>query len=77
MSNNVHDLETSFSICNSIIYEISMVPTKLLWNIHKQMSEISGTVDKTSFAGKNILICGDLYQLPLVMAKPVFQMKGQ
>lgn len=72
MSNNVHDLETSFSICNSIIYEISMVPTKLLWNIHKQMSEIFGTVDKTSFAGNLYL-----YQLPLVMAKPVFQMKGQ
>lgn len=35
-----------------IIYEISMVPTKVLWNIHKQISEIFETVDKTSFVGK-------------------------
>lgn len=59
-----------------IIDEISMVSSTLLLNIHKRLCEIFGVVDEKPFAGKSILVCGDLYQLPPVMAKSVFDTDG-
>jgi len=59
-----------------IIDEISMVSSKLLLNIHKRLCEIFSVVDEKPFAGKSILVCGDLYQLPPLMARPVFDTEG-
>ena len=59
-----------------IIDEISMVSSILLLNIHKRLNEIFGITDERPFAGKSIIVCGDLYQLPPVMAKPVFSTEG-
>ena len=59
-----------------IIDEISMVSSKLLFQIHQRLCEIFGTSDQVPFAGKSILVCGDLYQLPPVMAHPVFSTDG-
>jgi PIF1 helicase. len=59
-----------------VIDKISMVSSKLLLNIHKRLCEIFGVVNEKLFAGKSILACGDLYQLPPVMARPVFDTEG-
>ena len=59
-----------------IIDEISMVSSKLLLDIHKRLNEIFAVTDDRPFAGKSIIVCGDLYQLPPVMAKPVFSTEG-
>ena len=56
--------------------EISMVSSKLLLDIHKRLNEIFGVANERPFAGKSIVVCGDLYQLPPVMAKPVFSTEG-
>ena len=55
-----------------IIDEISMVSSKLFYQVHKRMNEIFCPGQDFSFGGKSIIICGDLYQLPPVRAKPVF-----
>ena len=59
-----------------IIDEISMVSSSLLLNIHRRLCEIFGVVDERPFAGKGILVCGDFYQLPPVLAKPAFSIDG-
>lgn len=59
-----------------IIDEISMVSPKLLLNVHRRLCEIFGVIEETPFAGKSILVCGDLYQLPPVLAKPIFSTEG-
>ena len=48
-----------------IIDEISMVSGKSLIEIFSPGQDIP-------FCGKSIVVCGDLYQLPPVNAKPVF-----
>jgi len=35
------------------------------------------TDNKNPFAGKSILLCGDLYQLPPIRASPVFSFEGR
>ena len=55
-----------------IIDEISMVSSKLFYQVHKRMNEIFCPGQDFSFGGKSIIVCGDLYQLPPVRAKPVF-----
>ena len=59
-----------------IIDEISMVPSKLLFHIHQRLLEIFGCLSNAPFAGKSVLVCGDLYQLPPVRAKPIFMFDG-
>ena len=54
------------------IDEISMVSAKLLLQIHQRLCEIFGKSDSIPFAGKTVIVSGDLYQLPPVLAKPVF-----
>ena len=58
------------------IDEISMVSAKLLLQTHQRLCEIFGTSDSIPFAGKTVIVSGDLYQLPPVLAKPVFSMDG-
>ena len=58
------------------IDEISMVSAKLLLQTHQRLCEIFGTSDSIPFANKTVIVSGDLYQLPPVLAKPVFSMDG-
>ena len=62
----------------SVIFidEISMVGSKLLLQIHQRLCEIFGMSDRIPFANKTIIASGDLYQLPPVLAKPVFSIDG-
>ena len=62
----------------SVIFidEISMVGSKLLLQIHQRLCEIFGMSDRIPFANKTIIASGDLYQLPPVLAKPVFSTDG-
>ena len=55
-----------------IIDEISMVSSKLFYQIHKRLNEIFSPAQDVPFGGKSVLVCGDLCQLPPVRAKPVF-----
>ena len=55
-----------------IIDEISMVPSKLLFQVHQRLLDIFACSSNIPFAGKPVLVCGDLYQLPPVRAKPIF-----
>ena len=55
-----------------IINEISMVSSKLFYQIHKRLNEIFGSRKDVPLRGKYVLVCGDLSQLPAVHAKPVF-----
>ena len=43
------------------IDEISMVSAKLLLQIHQRLCEIFGKSDSIPFAGKTIIVSGDLY----------------
>ena len=54
-----------------MIDEISMVPGKLFRQIDSRLREIFNC-DKP-FAGKSVLLCGDLYQLPPVSGKSLFK----
>ena len=49
-----------------------MVPSKLLFQVHQRLIEIFESPSNILFAGKSVIICGDLNQLPPVRAKPVF-----
>ena len=53
-----------------------MVGSKLLLQIHQRLCEIFGMSDRIPFANKTIIASGDLYQLPPVLAKPVFSLDG-
>ena len=55
-----------------LIDEKSMVSGKLLYQIHKRLNEIFSLQQDIPYSGKLILVCGGLYQLPPVQAKPVF-----
>ena len=55
-----------------IIGKISMVSSKLFYQTHKCMNEIFCPGQDIPFGEKSVLVCGDLYQLPQVPAKPLF-----
>ena len=56
-----------------VIDEISMVGSDMLLNIHHRLNEIKGVNgDNVWFGNTCILACGDLYQLPPVRQKCVF-----
>ena len=55
-----------------IVDEISMVSNVLLLNIHLRLSEIFGVKSSIPFAGKMLIVCGDLFQLPPVMGSRVY-----
>ena len=45
-------------------------------NIHTRICEIFGTDDDKPFAGKSIIVCGDLFQLPPIFPSQVFSTEG-
>ena len=55
-----------------VIDEISMVSSKLFYQIHERLIEVFASQDDLDFGGISIIVCGDLYQLPPVMGKPVY-----
>jgi len=56
-----------------IIDEISMVANTTLLHIHQRLKEIFATSNNQLFAGLSIIAGGDLYQLPPIRKKPVFE----
>jgi hypothetical protein len=56
-----------------IIDEISMVGNTTLLHIHQRLKDIFGTSSSQLFAGISIIAVGDLYQLPPIRRKPVFE----
>ena len=54
------------------IDEISIVSNIRLLQIHKRVCEIFGCSEDILFAGKAVIIAGDLFQLPLVRAQFLF-----
>ena len=59
-----------------IIDEISMVSSKLLVHIHQRLGEIYNVPGRIPFAGKTVIVSGDLYQLSPVFGKPVYSSEG-
>ena len=55
-----------------IIDKTSMVPNKLLFHVRQRLIENFESPSDIPFAGKSVMPCGDLYQLPPVGAKPFF-----
>ena len=56
-----------------ILDEISMVSNITLIHIHQRLKEIFGSFSSQLFAGISIITVGDLYQLPPIKRKPVFE----
>ena len=56
-----------------IIDEISMVGNTTLLHIHQRLREIFDTPASKLFAGISIIVVGDMYQLPPIKRKPVFE----
>lgn len=56
-----------------VIDEISMVSNTALHHIHQRLKEIFGTSTSQLFAGLSVIALGDLYQLPPIQRKPVFE----
>ena len=70
---NEAELRNKYSeVALVIIDEISMVSSKLFYQIHKRSNEIFSPGQDVPFGGKSLLVCGHLCQLPPVPAKPVF-----
>ena len=55
-----------------IIDEIFMVSNITLLHIHQRLKELFATPNNQLFAGLSIIVVGDLYQLPPIRSKPVF-----
>ena len=56
-----------------VIDEISIVSNTSLHHIHQRLKEIFATSDSQLFAGLSVIALGDLYQLPPIQRKPVFE----
>lgn len=57
-----------------VVDEISIVSNTALHHIHQRLKEIFATSDSQLFAGLSVIIAlGDLYQLPPIQRKPVFE----
>ena len=54
-----------------VIDEMSMVKADLLYQLHMRLQEIKQ--NKLEFGGVSIILCGDLLQLPPVMAAQIFE----
>ena len=59
-----------------IIDEISMVGSNMLFQIHKQLQQLKGKGDDTTFGDTSILAVGDLYQLRPVAQPHIFAQVG-
>ena len=70
--NSITSLRNKYSEVQLIIIdEISIVSKKLFYQIHQRLVEIFN-VPNILFAGKSVLVVGDLYQLPTVNAMPEY-----
>ena len=56
----------------TIIDEISMVSSMLLYQVNQRLNEIFGYSDQLPVAGLSVIVCGDLYQLPPVRGLPIY-----
>ena len=56
-----------------IIDEISMVSNTTLLHIHQRLKDMFGSFASQLFVGISIIAVGDLYQLPPIRRKPVFE----
>ena len=56
-----------------VVDEISIVSNTALHHIHQRLKEIFATPDSQLFAGLSVIALGDLYQLPPIQRKPVFE----
>ena len=56
-----------------MVYEISMVSDKMLFNVHRRLCEIFGCNGVDTFAGKTVLLLGDLLQLSPAKLQQVFK----
>lgn len=56
-----------------IIDEISMVSNTTLLHIHQRLKEIFATPNNQLFAGLSLITLGDLYQLPPIRQRLVFE----
>ena len=56
-----------------IVDEISMVSNKTLLHIHQRLKEIFNTLNSELFAQISFIAVGDLYQLPPIRRKAVFE----
>lgn len=57
-----------------IVDEISMLSSSIVVKVHMRLQQITGNFDDL-FGGLDIILCGDLRQLPPVRALPVFSGK--
>ncbi|CAI2358280.1 unnamed protein product, partial [Caenorhabditis sp. 36 PRJEB53466] len=72
LDNKLDELRFLFSSVKLIIVdEVSMVSNVVLMKIHRRLKEISG--DREIFGGFNVLLFGDLLQLPPVRAMHAFK----
>jgi hypothetical protein len=55
-----------------IIDEISMVGNIILLHVHQRLKDIFGVSSIDLFAGISIIAVGDLYQLPPIKKKAIF-----
>merc|ERR1711983_683317 len=55
-----------------IIDEFSLVSSDMLLQIHQRMVQIFQTDESELFAGKSVVLVGDLLQLPPVNATPIY-----
>ena len=55
-----------------IIDEISVVSNMKLLFVHQRVNDIFGTPQSSLFAGRAVIVVGDLFQLPPCKGKPVF-----
>ena len=56
----------------TIMVEISMVSSMLLYQVNQRLNEIFGYSDQLPFAGLPVIVCGDLYQLPPVRGLTIY-----
>ena len=56
----------------TIIDEISVVSSMLLYQVNQRLNEIFGYSDQLPVAGLSVIVCGDLYQLPPVRGLPIY-----
>lgn len=56
-----------------IIDELSMISNITLLQIHQPLKDIFGASASQLFAGLSVVVVGDLYQLPPVRRKPIFE----
>ena len=71
---NKSELRNKYSEVELVIVdEVSMVSSKLFYQIHKRLNEIFSSGQDVPFGRKSVLVCADLCQLPPVPSKLVFK----